>query len=56
MNALMRRRGRVIGDRYHARGLRAPTEVHRVAAYIRDNHRRHRVASGERLPDAWIDP
>jgi REP element-mobilizing transposase RayT len=56
MNALMRRRGRVIGDRYHARGLRTPTEVRRVATDIRENYRRHARARGERLPGLWVDP
>ena len=41
LNRLMRRRGRVIGDRYHARILRTPTEVKRVRHYLRGNAERH---------------
>jgi REP element-mobilizing transposase RayT len=56
MNHLMKRRGRVIGDRYHARPLRTPTEVKRALAYVRDNARKHAAAWGDRLPPRWIDP
>ena len=44
LNGVMRRRGRVFADRYHARALRTPTEVRRALAYVRDNARRHGVA------------
>ena len=37
----MGRRGRVLGDRYHARVLRSPTEVKRVLAYLDGNAQRH---------------
>jgi hypothetical protein len=37
----MRRSGRVVGDRYHARILRTPTEVRRVRNYLRTNARHH---------------
>jgi len=56
LNALMDRSGRVLGDRYHARTLRTPSEVRRAADYIRHNFRRHAAARGERLPPRWIDP
>jgi putative transposase len=41
LNRLMQRRGRVLGDRYHARILRSPTEVKRVRSYLANNARRH---------------
>jgi REP-associated tyrosine transposase len=41
LNRLMQRRGRVLGDRYHARILRSPTEVRRVRSYLANNARRH---------------
>jgi REP-associated tyrosine transposase len=41
LNRLMGRRGRVLGDRYHARILRSPTEVKRVRAYQLTNAQRH---------------
>lgn len=41
LNRLMQRRGRVLGDRYHARLLRSPEEVKRVVSYLRGNAQRH---------------
>jgi REP element-mobilizing transposase RayT len=46
MNAMMRRTGRVIGDRYHARRLRTPTEVRNAMHYIRYNHQHHGIGRG----------
>src|SRR5207247_9678032 len=40
MNHLMKTKGRVLGDRYHARPLRTPTEVKAAIHYIRDNARK----------------
>src|SRR3954468_24396820 len=53
LNKLMGRTGRVLGDRYHTRVLRTPTEVKRAIHYIRDNYKKHYQ------PDAkypFIDP
>jgi len=47
LNALMKRRGKVLADRYHARILRTPTEVRRVLAYVRENHDVHRARWGK---------
>ncbi len=41
INRLLGRRGRVIGDRYHARSLRTPREVRNVLAYVLLNWRHH---------------
>ena len=41
LNRMMGRRGRVFADRYHARVLRTPLEVHRVLAYVLRNHTKH---------------
>lgn len=41
LNKLMQRRGRVLGDRYHSRLLKTPTEVKRVRHYLLDNGRKH---------------
>src|SRR4051794_3944290 len=41
VNRLLQRRGRVIGDTYHARALRTPTEVRNAVRYVLDNHRHH---------------
>jgi putative transposase len=56
MNRMMGRKGQVIGDRYHARLLRTPTEVKVVIHYIRHNHRQHMAQLGQTLAAAWIDP
>lgn len=42
VNVMMhRRRGRVLGDRYHARVLATPREVHRAVRYVLQNHAKH---------------
>jgi REP element-mobilizing transposase RayT len=46
MNAMMGRSGRVIGDRYHARRLKTPTEVRNAMHYIRYNHQHHGLGRG----------
>jgi REP element-mobilizing transposase RayT len=46
LNALMKRTGRVIGDRYHARRLKTPTEVRNAMHYIRYNHQHHGLGRG----------
>src|SRR5438093_1385163 len=45
-----RRRGRVWDDRYHARALTTPREVHNALAYVLLNFRRHGHTAGD------IDP
>ena len=59
MNALMRRRGAVFADRYHARPLATPLEVRRVIEYVLKNRQHH---LGERASPfdvyssaAWFD-
>ena len=56
LNRLMSRSGRVLGDRYHTRLLRTPTEVRRAVHYIRNNHRKHMAEIGVELPKTWLDP
>lgn len=51
VNAMMgRRRGRVLGDRYHARVLRTPREVRHVIAYVLGNHTKHAAQAGRAAP------
>ncbi len=45
LNAMMKRRGRVLDDRYHAHVLRTPSETRRAIRYLRDNHRKHEAAA-----------
>ena len=47
LNRVMQRRGAVLDDHYHARILRTPTEVRRVAVYLRDNARKHYGSTGD---------
>ncbi|MBL8718430.1 MAG: transposase [Myxococcales bacterium] len=51
LNQVMRRRGRVLAYRYHARALRSPTEVRNVVRYVLANHAKH--VPGAPLADAW---
>ena len=55
MNRLMGRKGRVLGDRYHAHVLRTPTEVRHAMTCIREN-RKHHAQPGEQFPKGWVDP
>ncbi|MBI2393717.1 MAG: transposase [Deltaproteobacteria bacterium] len=49
VNAMMGRpRGRVLADRYHARVLATPREVHRAIAYVLCNHHKHSAQAGRR--------
>ena len=41
LNRMMARRGRVLGDRYHSRVLRTPSEVKNVVHYLRTNANHH---------------
>ena len=66
VNRALRRRGRVWDDRYHARALTTPREVHNALAYVLLNFRRHGHTAGDidpcssapwfrgwRTPSAW---
>ena len=48
LNRVMRRRGRVVGDRYHSRVLRTPTETRRALRYVRTNAVHHGLVAHER--------
>ena len=41
LNRVMKRQGRVIGDRYHAHILKTPSEVKRARSYLLTNAREH---------------
>ena len=63
LNKVMRRRGPVFADRYHAHLLRSPTEAARAVKYVLENWRVHAQRAGQTLPDgpdprsseAWRD-
>jgi putative transposase len=50
LNRMMKRRGRVVGDRYHARVLRTPSQVRNVRGYLLTNAAKH---YGTRGPDPF---
>lgn len=50
LNAMMRRRGKVLADRYHAHILRTPTEVRLAVHYVRGNFAKH---TGARYVDEY---
>ena len=41
LNRVMRRKGKVLDDRYHGRILRTPTEVRRARSYLLQNASKH---------------
>ena len=53
LNRLMRRRGKVLADRYHAVVLRTPTQTARARHYVLHNRQHH--APGRYAAD-WRDP
>jgi len=54
VNRTFARRGRVFGDRYHARALKTPREVRRAVVYVLMNARKHARGSG-RVPAGFGD-
>jgi REP element-mobilizing transposase RayT len=55
LNAMMHKRGRVLGDRYHGHVLRTPTETRRAVAYVRNNHRKHMAQVGQTFSPRYVD-
>jgi REP element-mobilizing transposase RayT len=56
LNRALGRKGRLFGDRYHARVLKTPLEVKRALAYVLNNARRHAGQRGLTFARGWIDP
>lgn len=56
LNAMMKRSGRVLADRYHARILETRADTHQVIRYVRNNHRKHMAQVGKLLPPTYVDP
>jgi len=53
LNRLMKRRGKVFADRYHAVILRTPAQTARAVHYVVNNRRHH---APERVAAGWRDP
>jgi REP element-mobilizing transposase RayT len=56
LNKVMRRRGQVFPDRYHAHLLRSPREVRFAVAYVLGNRAHHAAREGRPLPNGYLDP
>ena len=55
INNVMKRKGRVFADRYHARALSTPTEVRNALVYVLQNARKHLRARGIAPRRDWLD-
>ena len=55
INKVMKRKGRVFADRYHARALTTPTEVRNALVYVLQNARKHLRARGIAPRRDWLD-
>ncbi len=56
INALARRHGKVLGDRFHVHVLRTPREVRHALLYVLNNARKHAKQRGLTYRPTWIDP
>ena len=57
LNRALGRRGKVLGDRYHSRGLQTPREVRWALGYVLCNARKHNaeLLYPKALPRRWLD-
>jgi len=56
LNRMMKRRGRVLADRYHAHILTSPQETRVVVAYVRRNYHKHMAQVGKPISPSYVDP
>jgi hypothetical protein len=56
LNRMMKRRGSVFADRYHAHVLRTPREVAHAIRYVLGNHAHHARQRGEDVRKPFADP
>jgi REP element-mobilizing transposase RayT len=56
INRELQRKGRVFGDRYHARALKTPREVRNALRYVLLNGPVHASRGGKRLREPRFDP
>jgi len=47
INRALERKGKVLGDRYHARALTTPRQVRNAVAYVANNVRHHSARYGQ---------
>jgi putative transposase len=56
VNRVLKRKGKVFGDRYHARVLRTLAEVRNAVEYVRYNFKSHQERLGRDLHPFYVDP
>jgi len=56
LNAMMKRRGRVLADRYFAHVLESSMEARKVVHYVRNNFRKHMAEIGKPISHTYVDP
>ena len=56
LNAMMKRRGRVFADRYHAHILETPPEARWAVLYVRRNYQKHMSEIGKPISPDYVDP
>ena len=56
LNRMMKRKGRVFGDRYHAHILKSPREAARALRYVLMNFAHHARGWGEKISATFMDP
>ncbi len=56
LNRMMKRKGRVFGDRYHAHILKTPREAARALRYVLMNFAHHARAWGEKISASFGNP
>jgi len=55
LNRMMKRRGRLLADRFHAHVLEWPTEARNAVLYVRNNRRKHLAQIGQIVSASYID-
>ena len=55
LNRVLKRTGKVIADRYHARALSTPLEVRNAIVYVLQNGRKHLAQRGVEVRKEWLD-
>ncbi len=56
LNKKLKRSGKLLSTRYHARALKTPREVRNVLRYVLLNARHHADERGQDLAKHWFDP
>ncbi len=55
LNTALKRKGKLLGPRYHAVALRSPAQVRNTLRYVLLN-RKHHAPAAKRFFSGWVDP